>query len=151
MDIDEMREVIKTHGMGEMARDWDMVLNTMTDDCVYRFYPYRVQVSGTPSIVELWSRFFTPEGPLPCFDLSNRLPEGAETTEYVNSNSFLRVVSSAFVDPEGVRQGITHVTRFEFRDGLVVCETVFFDATFMRWTDNVFDANFRSLPGVVEL
>ena len=93
-----------------------MVLNTMTDDCVYRFYPYRVQVSGTPSIVELWSRFFTPEGPLPCFDLSNRLPEGAETTEYVNSDSFLRVVSSAFVDPEGVRQGITHVTRFEFRE-----------------------------------
>ena len=114
MDIDEMREVIKIHGIGELTRDWDMVLSTMTEDCVYRFYPYRIQVSGTPSIVELWSRFFTPEGPLPCFDVSNRLPDGAEMTEYANSDSFLRVASSAFVDPEGVRQGMTHITRFEF-------------------------------------
>ena len=151
MDIGEMREVVKIHGMGEMARDWDMVLDTMTDDCVYRFYPYRLQISGTPSIVELWSRFFTPEGPLPCFDLSNRLPDGAETTEYVTSDSLLRMASSAIVDPEGVRRGITHVTCFEFRDGLVARESVFFDATFMRWTDEVFDAHFRSLPGVVEL
>lgn len=149
MEIEEMREIIMTHGTGEMTRDWDMVLGTMTDDCVYRFYPYRVQVTGTPSIIELWSRFFTPSGPLPCFDWSARLPDGAEMTEYVTGDSFLRVSSSSFVDPEGELRTSTHVTCFDFRDGLVAGETVFFDSTFMRYVDDVFDDHFRSLPGVV--
>jgi hypothetical protein len=151
MDIEDMRDVILRHGTGEMTRDWDLALATMTDDCVYRFYPYRVQITGTPSIVELWSRFVPPSGPLPPFDWSNRLPDRAEMTEYLNGDSFLRVASSEFVDPDGVQRGTTHVTRFDFRDGLIAREIVFFDATFMHWTDAVFDEQFRSLPGVVQL
>jgi hypothetical protein len=134
-----------------MTRDWDMVLGTMTDDCVYRFYPYRVQVVGAPAQIELWSRFFPEAGPLPCFDWSNRLADGAEMTEFVAGDAFLRVASSSFVDPEGVTRGATHVTRFDFRDGLVAGETVFFDATFMHWIDDVFDAGFRSQEGVSQL
>ena len=142
-----MRRVTDAHGVGEMTRDWDMVLATMTDDCIYRFYPYRLQISGTPSIIELWSRFFTPTGPLPCFDRTKRIPETSETTEYVTEDSFLRVASSALV-VDGVQRTSTHVTRFDFEDGLISAETVFFDATFMVYIDTVFDEHFRSLPGV---
>ena len=146
-----MRETVETHGIGEMARDWDVVLATMTDECIYRFYPYGLQVTGVPAQTEMWSRFFTEAGPLPCFDFTNRLPDGAETTEYVTGDSLLRMGSSSFLDPDGVRLRATHVTRFDFRYGLVDSETVFLDATFMRWTDAVFDATFRALPGVAQI
>ena len=143
-----MRTVTDQHGIGEMTRDWDLVLATMTDDCVYTFYPYRLQITGTPAIIELWSRFFTPSGPLPCFDRSTRIPDTGTTTEYTTDDSFLRVSSSSFVPDDGVKRTSTHVTRFDFEGGLVSAETVFFDSTFMEYIDGVFDDVFRSLPGV---
>lgn len=146
-----MRGLIETHGTGEMTRDWDLTLSTMTDDCVYRFYPYRLQVTGAEAQTALWGSFFTEAGPIPCFDRAARQEEGAEVTEYATDDSLLRVMSSSFVAPDGSRPTSTHVTRFDFRDGLVAGETIFFDATFMRWTDAVFDKRFRALPGVVQL
>ncbi|HEY6533452.1 MAG TPA: hypothetical protein VIY72_14180 [Acidimicrobiales bacterium] len=146
-----MRKLVATHGDGEMTRDWDLTLSTMTDDCVYRFFPYRLQVTGMEAQIALWASFFTEAGPIPCFDRSARLAEGAEVTEYATDDSLLRVMSSSFLAPDGTRPSSTHVTRFDFRDGLVASETLFFDATFMRWTDEVFDERFRSLPGVVQL
>jgi len=146
-----MRSVIEQHGVGEMTRDWDLTLSTMTSDCVYRFYPYRLQVVGAEAQKTVWDRFFTESGPIPCFDLSLRVHDDAEMTEYVTDDSHLRVMSSALLFPDGTRVGTTHITRFDFRDGLVARETVFFDANFMRWTDDVFDEGFRSLPGVTQL
>ena len=151
MDIEGMRKLIEAHGHGEMGRDWDLTLSTMTDDCVYRFYPYRLQVTGVEAQTAVWSRFFTEAGPIPCFDRSARLAENAEVTEYATDDSLLRVMSSSFLAPDGSCPSSTHITRFDFRDGLVSGECVFFDATFMRWTDGVFDDEFRALPGVVQL
>jgi hypothetical protein len=151
MDVEEMRAVIERHGTGEMTRDWDMTLRTMTPDCVYEFHPYRLRVTGVPAQTTLWGRFFTESGPLPCFDTSRRVYEGAEMTEYVTDDSHLRVMSSSWLAPDGTRVASTHMTRFDFRDGLVAREMVFFDATFMRWIDDVFDDEFRALPGVTQL
>jgi hypothetical protein len=150
MDVEEMRAVIERHGTGEMTRDWDMTLRTMTPDCVYEFYPYRLRVTGVDAQTTLWGRFFTESGPLPCFDISRRGHDGAEMTEYVTDDSHLRVMSSSLLAPDGTRVGSTHMTRFDFRDGLVAREMVFFDATFMHWIDDVFDDEFRGLPGVTQ-
>ena len=151
MDLEEMRAVIERHGTGEMTRDWDLTLSTMTSDCVYQFFPYRLQVVGVEAQTTLWGRFFTASGPLPCFDTSLRVYDGAEMTEYVTADSHLRAMSSSLLLADGTRLGTAHVTRFDFRDGLVARETVFFDATFMRWVDAVFDDEFRALPGVTQL
>jgi hypothetical protein len=151
MDVEEMHSLIERHGAGEMARDWDLSLSTMTSDCVYRFFPYRLQVIGVEAQTTLWDRFFTASGPIPCFDASLRVSDGAEMTEYVTADSHLRVTSSSLLLPDGTRLGTSHVTRFDFRDGLVAGETVFLDATFMRWVDDVFDDEFRALPGVTQL
>jgi hypothetical protein len=151
MDVEDMRALIERHGTGEMTRDWDMTLATMTGDCVYRFFPYRLEVTGVVAQTALWDRFFTESGPLPCFDSALRLPDGAEVTEYVTHDSHLRVMSSSLLAPDGASVGTSHVTRFDFRDGLVARETVFFDATFMGWVDDVFDDEFRTLPGVTQL
>jgi hypothetical protein len=151
MDVEEMRAIIERHGTGEMTRDWDLTLSTMTSDCVYQFFPYRLQVVGEEAQTTVWDRFFTESGPLPCFDTSSRVYDGAEATEYVTGDSHLRVMSSALLLPDGTRLGSTHMTRFDFRDGLVARETVFFDATFMRWIDDVFDDELRALPGVTQL
>jgi hypothetical protein len=151
MDSDGMRKVATNHGVGEMTRDWDLVLSTMSEDCVYRFYPYRLQISGIESFIELWSRFFTREGPLPCFDPSKRVSKDGETSECVSSGSLIRMASSTILDPEGVCRGITHLTAFTFRNDLIARETVFFDSTHMLWIDKVFDPDFRSLPGVTEI
>jgi hypothetical protein len=43
------------------------------------------------------------------------------------------------------------VTRFDFRDGLISREMVFFDATMMRWVDAAFDDELRAMPGVTQL
>jgi hypothetical protein len=151
MDVEEMRAVIERHGSGEMTRDWELTLSTMTSDCVYLFLPYRLQVTGVEAQTTVWDRFFPESGPIPCFDTSMRVYTGAEVTEYVTADSHLRMMSSALLFPDGTRLGSTHTTRFDFRDGLVARETVFFDATFMRWIDDVFDEQFRDLPGVTQL
>jgi hypothetical protein len=151
MDVEEMRAVIERHGTGEMTRDWDMTLATMTDDCVYQFFPYRLQVVGVEAQTTVWDRFFTESGPLPCFDTSQRVYDGSEVTEFVSGDSHLRVMSSSLRLPDESLIGTTHMTRFDFRDGLVCRETVFFDANFMHWIDGVFDDGFRALPGVTQL
>jgi hypothetical protein len=148
MDETEMRALMLAHGTAEMERDWSAAFATMTDDFVYRFYPYRLQISGADAIVELWSRMFTPSGPLRCFDQSARLPETARMDEYVNDHSFVRISSSAFVDEDGGRQTSSHVTRFDFAGDLACAETLFVDSSLMAYLDGVFDDTFRSLPGV---
>jgi hypothetical protein len=151
MDLEEMRPLIERHGAGEMTRDWDLSLSTMTSDCVYQFFPYRLQVVGVEAQTTLWDRFFPASGAIPCFDTSLRVYDGAEMTEYVTADSHLRVTSSSLLLPDGTRLGSSHVTRFDFRDGLISREMVFFDATIMRWVDAVFDDEFRALPGVTQL
>ena len=148
MNENEMRALIETHGAGEMERDWNAALATMTDDFVYRFYPYRLQISGSSAIVELWSRMFAPSGPLRCFDRSVRLPETAQMDQYVNDHSFVRITSSAFVDEDGQRRTSSHVTRFDFAGDLACAETLYVDSSLMAYLDHVFDDSFRSLPGV---
>jgi hypothetical protein len=146
-----MRSLIEPHGRGEMTRDWDLSLSTMTSDCVYQFFPYRLQVVGVEAQTTIWDRFFSESGPLPCFDPSLRADDGAEMTEFVTADSHLRVTSSSLLLPDGTRLGSSHVTRFDFRDGLISREMVFFDATIMRWVDAVFDDELRALPGVTQL
>jgi len=151
MDLEKMQALIERHGAGEMARDWDLSLSTMTNDCVYQFFPYRLQVTGVEAQTTLWGRFFTEAGPIPCFDMSLRSSEGGEVAEFVAADAHLRVTSSSLVLPDGTRLGTSHVTRFDFRDGLIRRETVYLDATYMRWVDDVFDDEFRALPGVTQL
>ena len=151
MDIAAMRALSETHGVGEMTRDWDKALGTMTGDAIYRFFPYRLELTGAEAMIELWSRFFPEDGPLPCFDYTNRIPDAGQMKEFLAEDALLRNTAGAFIDPDGVRRGSSHVTRFDFRDGLIAAEIVFFDATFMHWIDGVFDEEFRSLPGVVQL
>jgi hypothetical protein len=148
MNDDDMRALILAHGAGEMERDWDAAFATMTDDFVYRFYPYRIQITGASAIVELWSRMFTPSGPLRCFDQSARLPETGRMDEYVNEHSFVRISSSAFDAENGVQLTSSHVTRFDFAGDRACAETLFVDSSLMAYLDGVFDDTFRSLPGV---
>jgi hypothetical protein len=151
VELEDMQALIERHGRGEMTRDWDLSLGTMTSDCVYQFFPYRLQVVGVEAQTAVWDRFFPESGPIPCFDASRRVYENAEMTEYVTDDSHLRVMASELELPDGTRVGSSHVTRFDFRDGLISREMVFFDATMMRWVDAAFDDELRATPGVTQL
>jgi hypothetical protein len=151
MDVEEMRALVLRHGEGEINRDWDLALRTMTSDCVYQFFPYRLEVIGVEAQTAVWDRFYPESGPNPCFNHAANPDPPVEMTEYVTGDSYLRVVSSSVLAPDGTRLGTARVNRFDFRDGLLAREVCFWDATFMRWLDDVFDDEFRALPGVTQL
>jgi hypothetical protein len=147
---DEMLALIDTHGGAEMTRDFEVAIATMGDAPFYEFFPYRLRVSGREAIFEFWSRVFPESGTIRPFAEAARVPEALRWYQYVGDDSVVHISFSAFLDEDGVQHGTSHIVRYEFDGDRMASETLWIDASLMRYFDRIFDGSFRAMPGVEE-
>jgi hypothetical protein len=147
-----MRRVIDEHSGFEQAHNWSAALATMVDEPFYEFYPYRLRISGPEAITSMWIRIFRPgESIIHCYDQRFSVPDSHSLEEYVNDDSVLHIMGSTFTAEDGRLCSSTQIVRYAFEDERMRSETLFLDGSLTPYFDVVFDAAFRSLPGVEQI
>jgi hypothetical protein len=141
LDPDRMRDIVMRHSTCELGRDWKGALATMVATPIYEFYPYRLRLTSPAAIIDAWARML----PLPCCNPA--LTKMISHEEYVGESGLLHV--SAWTFPKDGETRMTKVAvKYAFEGDLMSSETMFMDAAMMTCVDAVFDAKFRSSPGV---
>jgi hypothetical protein len=138
------RRAIEEHSRLEHGEDLDAALASMSPDGIYEFYPYRLRISGE-SIKEVWKRLFS----TPVLGLeSGRKMESY--VSYFNDVGVTDIVEISFLNEHGERETTTLVGGMQVdEEGKIMVESVHLDVVAMRYIDEKFDEEFRSLPGVV--
>jgi len=151
MDADARRALALKHGMCEVARDWDGALATMVPDPFYVMHPWGLHVSGSEAIVEMWSRFFPPDGAIFPFSGKGTVPGSHSMREYFGDDTLMQVTQATAIQPDGSTHQKNQIVEFVFEGDLVRSETLWASRILATYLDEVFDESFRAMPGVVEL
>jgi hypothetical protein len=151
MDAEARRALATKHGMCEVARDWDGALATMVPEPFYVMHPWGLHISGRDAIVEMWSRFFTPEGAIYPFSGKGTVPGSHTMREYFGDDTYMQVTQSTGLLDDGSTQQKNQIVEFVFEGDLVLSETLWASRYLVPYLDEVFDESFRAMPGVVEL
>jgi hypothetical protein len=114
-------------------------------------HPWGLHISGREAIVEMWSRFFTPDGPIYPFSGKGTVPGTMSAREYVGESTLMQLTQSMMVLPDGSTHRKDQIVEFQFEGDLVLSETLWASRVLVPMLDEVFDESFRALPGVVEL
>ena len=148
LDAAGMRALIDEHSGCELDHNWEGALATMIPAPHYEFYPYRLRISGAEAITEMWSRIFSDNGTLRCFDIAHSDLDAHEGFGLVGDDSIVDIMKSVFRAEDGEIRRASTVVWYRFEDDRMMSETLWVDATLVPYLDTVFDESFRALPGV---
>lgn len=140
MSDQEKMDLVDRHAAAELVLDWDATWDTLDPEDSYDYFPLGLRISGREAMQEHWHRLFSHPA----------LKDLPDTTmkRWCRDEDVVLIALAPVTLPGGQRRLSTNSATYTFRGDKIYRESVFADDLIAALLEEVFDEEFRSLPGV---
>lgn len=125
MNRDQVLAVYGQHLAAELAHDHEGAAATYLDDCYYEYVPLGIRLEGRPAVALNYAMSYA-SVPDVAFEIDHELVDGERLVHWGRMTG---TVTGEYLGqaPSGRRLNLPFVGTFEFRDGAMLGEQIFFD------------------------
>ena len=141
----QMYDLASHHAQLEVQHDFEGVLDTMTEDAYYEFYPNQIHVTGRETLKAMWNQIFVNTPGL----TGSEFMEGNPQEEWWGLKDSLVIKTDwTSKSPDGSPIRSQFFAVFRFSGSQIASETLYVDESMAVLIERIFTAEMQAKPGV---
>jgi hypothetical protein len=136
-------ELVQSHAAFERSLDLAGTMSTVSDDPVWEFHPLGIRVEGRDAVAKVYERQF--------IHLLPFVESGTYRNTFFSDTGMCMEGEYRVRLPSGLSSVAHALISFSFEEGRVSSERTYVSGRFVTLLVDTFDAELRSIPGVISL